>query len=155
MEIANTLINQLHKHGVNYDTISHSYSNSSLHTAHAANIPVEKMVKSVVLEDAQGFIMALVPANHYLKINEVNLLFDRRMSLATESKLDHLFTDCDHGAIPPIGSAYGISTVIDNNLENCDDVYIEAGNHTEVLHLSGCEFRNLLEHAHHGDICLH
>ena len=155
MEIAGTLVKQLDKHGISYDTIHHSYSNSSLHSAHAANIPAEKMVKSVVLEDGQGFIMALVPANHYLKINEVNMYYNRRLSLATESELDHLFTDCDPGAIPPVGGAYGMSTIIDSYLDYCDDVYIKAGNHTDVLHINGSEFRKLMEHAHHADICVH
>ena len=155
MEIANTLVNQLHKLGINYDTISHRYSNSSLHSAHSANIPVEKMVKSVILEDDNGYIMALVPANHYVKIHQVNMIFNRRLGLATEAELDHLFTDCDQGAIPPIGAAYGMSTVIDYNLDHCDDVYIEAGNHTDLLHISGSEFRKLMEHAHHANICVH
>ena len=155
MEIATTLVKQLNKLGISYDTIHHSYTNSSLHSAHSANIPVEKMVKSVVLEDGQGFIMALVPANHYVKINEVNMMLNRRMGLATQAELDHLFTDCDQGAIPPIGNAYGMTTIIDYNLDKCDDVYIEAGNHTDLLHISGSEFRKLIENARHADICVH
>ena len=155
MEIADTLIKQMNKLGISYDTISHSYSNSSLHAAHAANVPPEKMVKSVVLEDDLGYIMALVPANHYLKINEVNLYYNRHLGLATESELDRLFADCDRGAIPPVGDAYGMSTIIDSYLDYCDDIYIEAGNHTDVLHISGSGFRKLTEHANHADICVH
>ena len=155
MAITTTLASQLHKHGISYDTINHRYSSSSLHSAHAANIPVAKMVKSVVLEDEKGFVMALIPANHYVKIHEINMLFNRRMGLATENELDQLFTDCDHGAIPPIGDAYGMTTVIDYSLDNCDDVYIEAGNHTDLLHLSGNEFSKLIEHARHANICVH
>ena len=155
MEITTTLARQLRKYSISYDTISHRYSSSSLHSAHSANIPVEKMVKSVVLEDERGFVMALIPANHYVKIHEVNMLFNRRMGLATEHVLDQLFFDCDHGAIPPIGDAYGMLTVIDDSLDNCDDVYIEAGNHTDLLHISRSEFRKLIEHVRHANICMH
>ena len=155
MNIAPTLVKQLAKHGISYDTISHSYSNSSLHAAHSAQIPAAKMVKTVVLEDDQGYVMALVPANQYVKINELNMFLNRRMGLATESELDRLFTDCDRGAIPPVGDAYGITTVIDYNLDDCNDVYIEAGNHTDLLHISGSAFRQLMEHSRHANICMH
>jgi Ala-tRNA(Pro) deacylase len=155
MNIAPTLAKQLVKHRINYDTISHSYSNSSLHAAHSANIPAQKMVKTVILEDDRGYVMALVPANHYVKINELNMLLNRRMGLATETELSHLFTDCEPGAIPPVGAAYGMTTVVDNNLDDCNDVYIEAGNHTDLLHISASAFRQLVEHSRHASICVH
>ena len=155
MNIAPTLVKQLAKYGINYNTIHHSYSNSSLHAAHSANIPVQKMVKTVVLEDDQGYVMALVQADHYVKINELNMLLNRRMGLATETELASLFTDCEPGAIPPIGDAYGMTTIVDKNLDDCNDVYIEAGNHTDLLHLSGSAFRQLVEHSRHASICVH
>ena len=155
MNIAPTLVKQLAKYGISYDTIHHSYSNSSLHAAHSANIPVQKMVKTVVLEDDQGYVMALVQADHYVKINELNMLLNRRMGLATETELASLFTDCEPGAIPPIGEAYGMTTVVDKNLDDCNDVYIEAGNHTDLLHISGSAFRQLVEHSRHASICVH
>ena len=155
MDIAPTLVKQLAKYRISYDTIHHSYSNSSLHAAHSANIPVQKMVKTVVLEDDQGYVMALVQADHYVKINELNMLLNRRMGLATETELASLFTDCEPGAIPPIGDAYGMTTVVDKNLDDCNDVYIEAGNHTDLLHISGSAFRQLVEHSRHASICVH
>lgn len=155
MNIAPTLIKQLAKHGIAYDTVSHRYSHSSLHTAHAAHIPAKKLVKPVILEDEQGYIMALVPANQHVKIRELNMCLNRNMGLATEDELKDLFTDCDQGAIPPVGDAYGMETIVDNNFIDCDDVYIEAGNHTDLLHLSGNSFNKLMKNSRHADICIH
>lgn len=155
MNIAPTLVKQLAKLGITYDTLSHRYTNSSLHTAHAAHIPADKMVKPVILEDEQGYVMALVPANQYVKIGELNMYLNRKMGLATEEELKYLFRDCDQGAIPPVGDAYGIETIVDNYLNDCSDVYIEAGNHTELLHLSKFAFNKLMENSRHADICIH
>ncbi len=155
MNIAPTLVKQLARHGISYDIINHGYSNSSLHAAHAANIPAEEMVKTVILEDDQGYVMALIPANHYVKINELNMFLNRRMGLATEDELTHLFTDCEPGAIPPVGEAYGMTTVVDNNLDDCNDIYIESGNHTDLLHISGSAFRQLVKNSRHASICVH
>jgi len=155
MEIATTLVLHLAKLGIAYDVVKHAYSNSSLHSAHAAHISAANVVKSVVLEDDQGYVMALVPADRHVKINEVNMVYNRSMGLATEEELDQIFTDCDRGAIPPVGNAYGMSTIVDKNLDECNDVYIEAGTHTDLLHISGGAFRKLMEHSQHASICVH
>ena len=155
MEIAPTLTRQLAKHGIAYDIINHSHSIFSLNTANASHIPCYKMVKSVILQDDDGYVMALVPANQRVKIKELNQLLKRTMGLATENELLELFFDCEPGAIPPIGEAYNIDTVVDFNLDDCSDVYIEAGNHEELLHLSAKVFRKLLKNARHGNICIH
>ena len=155
MNIAPTLINQLAQRGISYDTISHPHTYSSLDTAYTVHIPADQMVKPVILEDENGYVMALVPADQYVKINELNKVLNRSMGLATEDELDALFIDCDKGAIPPIGNAYGLDLVVDNNFNFCSDVYIEAGNHTDLLHLREYSFNKLMKNVRHVDICVH
>lgn len=155
MQIAPTLVKQLAKQGIAYDVIHHAYSIFSLDTANAVHIPSYKMVKSVILEDDDGYVMAIIPANQQVKIKELNQVLNRSMGLATEAELPALFTDCDPGAIPPIGEAYNMETVVDFNIDDCTDVYIEAGTHEELLHLSGSNFRKLMKHSRHANICMH
>lgn len=155
MEISPTLIKELAKNGISYDIIHHSHSIFSLNTANSVRIPSFKMVKSIILEDDDGYVMALVPANQHLKIKELNKLLQRRMGLATEAELLTLFSDCEPGAIPPVGEAYHIETVVDFNLDDCQDVYIEGGNHEDLLHLSARSFKKLMKHSRHGSICIH
>lgn len=155
MDIAPTLVRQLARHGISYDIIPHHFSDSSLNVAHSAHIPAHKMVKPVILEDEAGYVMALIPATEHVKIRELNMHLKREMGLATEEEIRHLFADCEPGAIPPIGDAYGMEMVVDDELELCDDVYIEAGNHTDLLHLSGKSFRKLMANCQHAPICVH
>lgn len=155
MEMAPTLVKELARYDIDYDIIHRPYTIFSQNTASAAHIPSSELVKAVILEDESGYIMALVPANQHVKINELNHLLNRRMGLATEDELHRLFSDCDPGAIAPVGEAYNIETVVDYNLDDCNDVYIEAGNHQDLLHLSGSSFRKLMRHAHHASICVH
>lgn len=155
MDIAPTLVRQLARHGISYDIIHHHFSDSSLNVAHSAHIPGHKMVKAVILEDEKGYVMALIPASQHVKIRELNMYLNREMGLATEQGVMHLFADCDPGAIPPVGDAYGMEMVVDYDLDDCDDVYIEAGNHTDLLHLSGKSFRKLMADSRHAPICVH
>ena len=61
-----------------------------------------------------------------------------------------MFTDCEPGAIPSIGSAYGVNTVIDEMLGQQTDIYFEAGDHRELVHVNGVQFAAIGAHAKHG-----
>jgi Ala-tRNA(Pro) deacylase len=99
--------------------------------------------------------MAVIPANAHVKIAELNRLLDRKMGLATEVELLPLFSDCELGAIPPIGQAYGIETIVDEGLDGCRDIYFESGNHTDLIHMKGKAFQELMIETRHAPICVH
>lgn len=155
MDMSPTLLSQLVQQKVPYVTVHHRPSVSSLNTAHSAHIPAKNMVKSVLLRDEQGYIMALVPSNRYVYISKLNDLLNRQLELANEDECRELFNDCESGAIPPIGTAYGIQTVIDQDLQDCGDIYIESGNHEDLIHLSGEAFHKLLPDCSYVDITVH
>nr|MDJ0881513.1 YbaK/EbsC family protein [Gammaproteobacteria bacterium] len=123
--------------------------------AKSAHIPAEKMVKAVILGDDDGYVMALVSGDHHVKIHNVNKKLHRNLALVKEDELHDLFADCETGAIPPLGEAYNIPVVIDDDLEHLEDVFIEAGTHSDLLHLSGEDFRKLMKEAKHAQISLH
>ncbi len=60
--------------------------------------------------------------------------------------------DCEVGAIPPLGQAYGIRTVVDRQLLDQDDIYFEGGDHRSVVHLKGGSFRRLMDKVPHHAI---
>lgn len=48
--------------------------------------------------------------------------FDREFELVAEDEFSRLFADCEPGAIPPLGSAYGIETCMDEALTKLANV---------------------------------
>jgi len=155
MAISPTLRKFLSDNAIAYDILPHSPTVTSLNTAYAARIPGNKMAKSVVLEDEDGYLMAIIPADEHVKIRELNHALHRNMGLATEMELHHLFTDCMIGAIPPVGMAYGVKTVVDDRLLQSDDVYFEGGDHEELVHVKGTSFRKMMNHSQHANLCTH
>lgn len=152
MTMAITLRKYLADHGIAYDVLPHRHTTTTLNAATTAHVPAASVAKPVVLEDENGYLMAVIPAHHHVKIGRLNRLLGRHMGLATEPELKALFSDCELGAIPPVGEAYGMETVIDESLEECQDVYLEAGDHEEFLHLKGPAFRRLMKHSVHANI---
>ena len=68
--------------------------------------------------------------------------------LSDEAEVGKLFRDCELGAVPPVG--YGITTIVDDRLEQQPDVYFEAGDHKSLVHMEGSAFSRLTQDARHG-----
>ncbi|MDR9437613.1 MAG: YbaK/EbsC family protein [Thiohalophilus sp.] len=153
MAIARTLQTYLAHKGIAYDLLPHRHTDTSVNSANSAHIPPDRLAKSVILEDENGYVMAVIPANRHVRIGHLNRALNRRMGLATEAELSPLFSDCDPGAVPPLGDAYGIATVVDESLDECPEVFLEAGDHEDLIHLKGTAFRRLMRGSQHARIC--
>lgn len=152
MGVALSLRQYLDQNGIDYEVLSHQRTSSSLATAHAAHVPAGSLAKSVILEDDGGFLMAVVPANCRLELGQVHRLLKRPLGLATEETVAALFQDCETGAVPAAGGAYGMEMLVDDSLVDQPEIYIEGGDHRELLHMRNREFRRLLSSSRHGHI---
>jgi Ala-tRNA(Pro) deacylase len=155
MAIAITLEKYLQKQGVGYDIMAHPRSYTSMDTAQVSHVPGDHLAKSVLLRDAQGYLVAVVPATHRLDLDLLGRLLDRPVQLATETEVGALFGDCDFGAIPPCGTAYGLETVVDDALIRQREIWFEGGDHEELVHVDGAQFDALMGAAEHGRISQH
>ena len=84
------------------------------------------------------------------KIDYLGFELNRDLQLATEDDIADLFDDCERGAVPPLGPAYGIETLLDVSLTGVADVFFEAGDHELLVHLRGDRFQTLLGDARRG-----
>ena len=129
MAIAMTVKEYLSKREIPYDTVRHPRAVTALKTARSARVEGALVAKSVVLEDEDGYVMAVIPATHRLKIGKLDRLINRKLGLAAETELGPLFPDCELGAIPAVGRAYHLPTVVDDTLAEVPEVYFESGDH--------------------------
>lgn len=155
MPIAVTVQNYLIREGVPFDVIAHAHTLDSAHSAQAAHIPGDQLAKGIVLKDEQGYLIAVVPATHRLDLGAVRRELNRPLGLATEQELPGLFTDCEPGAIPPLGKAYGIGAILDESLVSARPVYFEVGDHQELVRVSGADFLKLMADAPRARISHH
>ena len=155
MAISITLAEYLDNEGINYDLVAHPHTSSSLESAESAHIPGDKLAKCIVLGDGKGYVLAVIPSTHRLDLDSLQQYLGRKMDLVSEMRLNQLFHDCELGAIPPVGKAYGYETVMDNSLMDCEDVYFEAGDHVDLVHMSGKQFHALMGDTGHGRFSHH
>ena len=155
MTIAISVQNYLAREGVPYGTILHELTRDSTHSAQAAHIPGDRLAKCVMLQDDKGYLMAVVPSTHKVDLGALHRQLNRNLGLATDRELFELFKDCEPGALPPLGCAYGIDTILDESLVDSPDVYFEAGDHRALVHTSGSDFLKLMANALRGQISHH
>jgi len=151
MAIAETVKNYLTQKAVDYTLPYHPHSGSSHETAEASHVPEDHIAKGVIVKDASGYAMVVVPAIHYVEMKYVRKELGRDLELVEEDEFSKLFPDCEPGAVPPLGPAYQIETILDEALTTLANVYFEAGDHEHLVHINGEDFKTLLSGARHGN----
>ncbi|MDH3667380.1 MAG: YbaK/EbsC family protein [Paracoccaceae bacterium] len=147
MTIATKLKQHLEDAGVPYNTVAHPRTISAMESAEAAHVPGDSVAKTVVIHLEDGYVLAVVPSSHRVDLTTLQELLDRRLGLASEREIDKLFDDCDSGAIPPVGSAYGLPTVLDASLRGRSAIWFEGGDHRTLVNVSGADFERLMQGA--------
>lgn len=150
MTIAKAVEVYLKGHGVRYELVAHKVTGSTHETATAAHVPEDRIAKAVMVRDGEADAMAVIPGVSWLDLARLNQATGRDFALAEESGLGPLFPDCAHGAIPPLGPAYGVETFLDEDLTSLHDVYFEAGDHVHLVHVEGEAFQTLLKGVRRG-----
>jgi Ala-tRNA(Pro) deacylase len=148
-----TITQYLTRQGAPYDVLAHEPTQSSTRTAQACHVSGDRFAKAVVLHDGGGFLVAVLPASHHLRLTELEGNASLRM--ASEDEIGQLFPDCARGAVPPIAAAYGLKTIVDDSIAAMPEVYFEGGDHATLVHMSGAAFSRLLADAPHARISTH
>jgi len=154
MTIAPTLQTYLDQR-VSYEVIPHEPTMSSTRTAEASGISGKCLAKGVVLRRNSGYMLAVLPASHHIRLPELKAALGEDVELAAESEIAKLFQDCARGAIPPVGDCYGLDTIVDESIDAQPEVYLEAGDHATLVRLSHAQFAKLTANAQHKRFSVH
>jgi len=154
MTIAPTLQKHLDQN-VTYDMITHEPTMSSTRTAQACHVPGDRLAKAIVLRRNGGYMLAVVPATHHVRLADLKQQIGDDIALADEKEIRRLFPDCTLGAVPPIGACYELDVIIDDSIEQAPEIYLEGGDHTTLVHMSQGQFQRLMADAQHGRFSVH
>lgn len=155
MYLSHTVTRFLGLRSVEYETIAHRHTMTSNQTAFSAHVPRDRMAKAVLFGDEEHYVLAIIPASGRVDTDALGeLLGAHDIMLAGEDEIAMMFPDCELGAIPAVGPAYGLDTVVDASLLVQPDIYFEGGDHEHLVHVSGADFRKLMVGVKKGLISL-
>jgi len=153
MSIASTVDFALSLTEVDFKILSHRKTWTSDASAHAGHVGADQLAKAVALRDELGPLLAVLPASHRLELEDLRSTLRRSdLELMAEEDLAEVFFDCEQGAVPPLGPDYLVPTVVDLALTEQEDIYFEAGDHVELIHVSATSFKTLMRGAEYMTI---
>ena len=155
MSIAPTLQKYLLAENVQYEEIPHELTMSSARTAQSCHIPGDRLAKGIVLRRDGEYMLAVMPASRRLRLTELRTELGTDVDMASETEIGQLVRDCANGAVPAIGKCYGLDLIVDDSINAPPDIYMEAGDHQTLLHLSQAQFARLTANEMHGRFSTH
>ena len=150
MGIAITLAQYLVERGVKYDVVEHPHAVTASESAKTSHISLNRLAKAVVLKGKDGFLLAVLPASGHIQFGQLCKQLGADVDMASEEQIETLFLDCEPGAVPALGAAYGLKVIVDDSLASEPEIYLEGGDHASLVHISGSTFQKLLADAQHA-----
>ncbi len=144
-------MNILNARHIPYEVVEHAKTATSPQAAVAAHVPDDHIAKGVLMKDNTGYVLAVIPGDQWLDQRRLSEELGRDLQMASEEEIGRLFSDCDLGAIPPLGIAYGIDMMLDEDLISLAKVYFEAGDHEHLIAVDSEHFHELMcgvRHCH-------
>ena len=134
MAITPAVQEYLRRSQVAYSVFHHIPAYSAQAEAAVTHVPGRDWAKAVVCFADGEPIQAVVPADRDLNLERLgDLAHAARIRVATESELDWLFPECEHGAMPPFGPLYKQRIFVDATLTEEQSIVFNGGTHTDAI----------------------
>ncbi len=143
VSIAVTVQQALARAGVVYKVREHTATETLEEAARTCGVSSRRFVRAVLLKDARGPILVVLPLTHLIDFQALEGLLGRRPVPASADETVAAFPDCEPGTVPPLGAVYGIETLIDPSVYDSEDLCFEPGVHDMVVHIRRSGFRRL------------
>lgn len=151
MAVSQTVMAYLDERDVDFDIVTHNWTNTALSSADATGVPPRQLVKAVLMYCVDEYILALLPADRRVDANALaDLSHETPVCFAPEEDLPLLFRDCRIGAVPAVGPAFGVRTIVDERLLHTDELFFEGGDHVHLVHVDCDGFARLTTGLEHG-----
>jgi Cys-tRNA(Pro) deacylase len=130
----------LDKEKIEYSAMEHEPVVTSEDAAKVRGVKLETGAKALVLSADGQPVMAVVSAAHKLDLKKFKKQFDYKdVSMATKELLLEA-TGLKPGAVPPLGSLFGIKTYVDEELTKVAKIDFSAGSHTQSIEMSSKDY---------------
>lgn len=136
----------LDSHEVRYVVLSHSPAYTAQEIARAAHIPGQEMAKTVMVRLDDELVMIVMPAPAKIRFDLLRRASGAsQVELAREKDFAGLFPGCELGAMPPFGNLYEVPVIVDEALTEDEEIFFNAGTHTELIRMSYADFEALVK----------
>lgn len=146
MLVSQRLVRYLARNGLAYQQIEIPPVFDLAAAMEASGQP-ENFVQATVLIDVDGLVMTVHRPASPPPIDALRELTERPLQLLEPIQAASFFDDCFPGFIPPVGAAWDLEVLVDEEVFAAGQVCFSAGSDQCLLLMSGIEFRRALGEA--------
>jgi Ala-tRNA(Pro) deacylase len=145
MAIPASISSFLDRNHIRYSRVSHPIAYTAQEEAAAAHVPGRAWAKAVVcMADGQP-MLAVLPAPAKIDLERLKrAVHARSLRLAREDEFEGLYSDCELGAMPPLGPLYRQPVYVDQTLTTSPEIAFSAGSHRDAIRMRYREFQRLV-----------
>ncbi|PSF10676.1 histidine kinase [Marinobacter fuscus] len=107
----------------------------------ASGKPQHDFIKATLLIDISGVVMAVHRFDSTLDMDAIHQITGRRLQPLTARQTARLFGDCDSGFVPPVGSAWDLQILLDDDVVDAERVMFTGGTDHSLVEMDGRAFR--------------
>jgi Ala-tRNA(Pro) deacylase len=126
-----------------FERLTHAPAYTAQRRASYLHVPGRQLVKSVLLGAPGGCLLAVLPADARVDLAALEQTLGGPVRLSSAEEIPALFRDCEWGALPPFGSLYGLSTVLDDGLDSQALIVFEGHSHGEAIRMRCRDYERL------------
>jgi Ala-tRNA(Pro) deacylase len=133
---------------ISFQIHHHPQAFTAQELAAVEHVPGREFAKVVLVSGGSGMAMAVVPAPKQVDLDKASrILGADKARIATEEEFSSMFSDCDTGAMPPLGNGtlYDTPVYVDEALARQGTIVFNACTHTDALHMSYTDFERLVK----------
>lgn len=151
MNLPDSVQNYLDHRHLPYRLIACPSGQTLTQIAESLAIPLQRMARVVLLKDASGLVMAILPCSHILDFSILCRLLRRDLEPLHGAEPAHFFQShgCAVGSYPPLPEAFGVPALVDKSLDGNDEgeVHFDSGSGDLLIRMRSADFRVLLTQA--------
>ncbi|MCM0611203.1 HDOD domain-containing protein [Marinobacter sediminum] len=154
MALAAQLERFLTRKGIPYNDLPIEQATSLDAAVIASGQPQTDFIQATLLIDINGVIMAVHKFDSSLDLDAVNQMTGRRLQPLTARQSIRLFGDCDPGFTPPIGAAYELPVLVDEDVSGAERVLFSGGSAYGLVEMDGRSLRLALAGSRQGHLVI-
>ena len=141
-----SLLTWLESEGIEYEVHEHDRSFTAMATARAEGVDPKTFEKVIWVRSAEGgnALIAIDSEDHLDLRKAREVLKSGRVQLVPEEEIELLAPDCEPGAMPAVGSLFGIPTFADLDVRAEPQISFNAGSHTVAVRVDRAAWEKAL-----------
>ncbi len=128
---------------VEFESLPHPPAFSAQKLAKYLHVPGRQVAKTLLLRGPQDFVLAVLPATLQVDAERLAAILGGPVRLADDAEMTEVFRDCEWGVVPPFGTLYGLSTLLDDSIDPETLIVFEGQSHVEALRMRCADFESL------------